>query len=460
MLASALALALLASSVGAQAAVSDGPSVTASDDAYTTSTRPTYNAGSKGKVAVGRDGSAEKVGYFKFELPSGEFHDPQLVLTVTGGSAGALQVHTTSSGWTDRGVTASNAPALGKKIGEVAVTGRAQTVKIPLDMKPDAGNAVSVAATRVDGGITRIASREKAGDVTAALSFQHETVSPGPGPAPGQQTETSLPIYVSPAPDAGSYIESFEERRAAGWSSAFYTYWPGDIRWNSEWADFVERHPEGVPVLGSPKGVDPASVRGFLDGLPQTWRDQWTMAYYQEPEDDFTTSAQRTEFRERVSEMADLVRPYGATNAVHLQEWTINPYNDKSWSGERALSEFFDVEDIDFISWSLYPAQGRSMREGIDRIKAFSEKYAPGVPWGITAAGSPVAGSAPIGGADRAERAQVVLDAAEYTAEVGGQSFGWFDFDEYQPGRDQLASKDPALAEALNTAAQLERTTP
>lgn len=273
--------------------------------------------------------------------------------------------------------------------------------------------------------------------------------------APPPPADEFMPLYVSPSPDQGSYIESFEARHEEGWATGFYTYWPGDLKWNSGWERFVEENPEGIPVVGSPKGVNPTSVHNFLDPLPQAWRDQWIMAYYQEPEDNFTTPAQREVFRERVAAMADLVRPYGVKNAVHLQEWTINPYNNQPWGGEENLAQFINAEDLDYISWSLYPAEGKSMKPGIDRIKAFSEKYAPGVPWGITAAGSPVDGSAPIGGPARDLRAQLVEEAAQYTAEVGGDAFGWFDFDEYNPGRDQLVSKDPALQEVMDDVSEI-----
>ena len=310
-----------------------------------------------------------------------------------------------------------------------------------------AGDTALVGDWDGDGADTLGVRRGSSSSVSAGSSSQE------------QSQEAKLPVFVSPTPDRGSsYMDAYEARRGAGWGTAFYTYWPGEMRWNGQWADFVARHPEGIPVLGSPKGTNASNVRGFLDELPTAWRDKWIMAYHQEPEDNFTSSAQRAEFRRSVAKMADLVRPYGVRNAVHLQEWTINPYNNHHWGTEEALAEFFDAEDIDYLSWSLYPAEGKSMKPGIDRIKAFSEKYAPGVPWGITAAGSPVPGSAPIGGSARAERAQIVREAADYTAEVGGQAFGWFDFDEFNPGRDQLAAKDPALRAALRYAAEVDYT--
>lgn len=423
----------------------------ATDDSYTTSTLPHRNSGHSGKVAVGKDGSADKIGYFKFR-PSSSLENPELVLTITGGTAGSLSVHATHSRWQERSITHANAPDVLQQVGQVSLAGGRETLVIPLDLSSGKqARSMSFAVTRSDGGVTRIGAQEASGNIGAQLRD---------GAAEADPITTTLPIYVSPAPDHGNYIQSYEARRAQGWASAFYTYWPGDIRWNNEWRNFVERHPEGIPVLGSPKGVNPANVTEFMDNLPQAWRDQWIMAYYQEPEDNFTTPAARTQFRERVGQMADLVRPYGVKNAVHLQEWTINPYNNHDWAGEEALAEFFEVEDIDYISWSLYPAEGNSMRPGINRIKAFSETYAPGIPWGITAAGSPVQGSAPIGGQAREQRAEIVLDAAQYTAEVGGQAFGWFDFDEYNPGRDQLVSKDPALRSVMSQASRIEIPTP
>lgn len=435
-------------------AANSDPSVSAiapvTDDAYTTSTMPDRRSGDVGKVAVGQIANADKVGFLKFRTGSVDLANAELALTITSGDPGALTVHLTGSGWDERSITYTNSPTVQRQVGEAALSGGSQTIAIPLDLPAWArsGEEISLAVSRTDGGISRIGAREASRVLSPQLRSTSEAADPGP-------VSTTLPVYVSPAPDSGSYIESYEARRAEGWASAFYTYWPSNVQWNGEWDAFVDRHPEGIPVVGSPKSVDPGHVRNFLDNLPQTWREQFTMAYYQEPEEDFTTPASRAQFRQDVSEMADLVRPYGVKNAVHLQEWTINPYNDKHWGGEQALSEFFNAEDVDYISWSIFPAEGRSMRPGIDRIKEFSEEHAPGVPWGITAAGSPVDSSAPIGGAARAERADIVLDAARYTAQVGGDAFGWFDHDEYNPGRDQLVAKDPALQMALTQASAI-----
>ncbi|UNX55574.1 hypothetical protein MF406_04755 [Georgenia sp. TF02-10] len=478
-LAPALALPILVGPLALPSAAADEVRVTASADTYTTSTRPDHATGSAAKVAVGADGAATKVGYLRFTPVSAG--QARLVLEVLSGTAGTLKVHATGSGWDEADLAAGGAPAVGPVLGQTELTGGWQRVTIPLDVDLEPGAQVSFALTRDDGGITRVAARENGAGRAAVLSVvptggaaaAAAPAAPAPAApaAPGadaraaaagaaqvvQQGTGELPVYVSPSPDRGnSTLEAFETRHDAGWGTALFAYFPGDMRWSQGWANLVARHPEGLPVIASPKGDDPASVRDFLDHLPQAWRDKMTVAYHQEPEEDFTTPAQRAQFRGTVAAMADLVRPYGVRNAVHLQEWTIDPYNKKPWGGEQALAEFFDPADVDFISWSLYPPEGRSMRAGIDRIEAFSEKYAPGVPWGVTAAGSPVDGSAPIGGAARAERAKIVREGAEYVAQVGGESFGWFDFDEYLPGQDNLAAKDPALTAALRHAADVQ----
>lgn len=288
------------------------------------------------------------------------------------------------------------------------------------------------------------------------LNSRGEIPAGGSSASPRPKEPEVMPLYVSPAPDSGTYLESFQARRDDGWATGLYMYWPGDMEWTAEWSSLVTENWQGIPVVGSPKSVNPASVHGFLSCLPQSWRDQWIAAYYQEPEDDFTTPAERAVFRERVSALADMVRPYGVRNAVHLQEWTINPSNEKPWAGENNLSQFINVEDIDYLSWSLYTEEGESMRPGIDRIEAFSEKYAPGIPWGITASASPVKGPAPIGGTDRALRAQIAEDGARYTVEAGGKSFGWFDWNEYRPGRDNLVAKDPELQATMARIATIE----
>lgn len=326
-------------------------------------------------------------------------------------------------------------------------------------LTPWAGASVAVPEGR-PAGCACTGGEQPAVRSATLLTSRGEPPVGGTSTSPLPSEPETMPLYVSPAPDSGTYLESFQVRKDAGWATGLYMYWPGDMEWTSDWDRFVTENWQGIPVVGSPKRVDPASVHGFFSCLPQAWRDQWIAAYYQEPEDDFTTTEERAVFRERVSDMADMVRPYGVRNAVHLQEWTINPNNSKPWAGAENLSQFINVDDIDYLSWSLYPAEGESMTAGVDRIRSFSEKYAPGIPWGITAAGSPVNGNAPLGGPARELRAKIVEDAARYVAEVGGVGFGWFDFEEYRPGRDQLVSKDPALREAMSTAADVALVAP
>ena len=293
----------------------------------------------------------------------------------------------------------------------------------------------------------------------------------------GGSTPLNLPIFASPSLGQGQdQPQAYKERYDAGWGTAFYTYWPGDFgAFTASWQTLTSEIPDGVPVLGSPKGTSASAIQGFFDPMPQAWRDKFIAAYFQEPEDNFTDDTARAQYRASVALMADRVRPYGVRNAVHLQEWAINPYNNNSWAGTTqaqryaSLAKFVQgIEDkIDYVSWSSYPAKGKSFQPGFDRIADWCATYLPGVPWGVTAAGSPVENISidPIGGAARATRAQIVRDGGDHlaaiyatTGGVGGQAFGWFDFDEYNPGRDQLASKDPALTDALLYVAQINLT--
>lgn len=292
----------------------------------------------------------------------------------------------------------------------------------------------------------------------ADLEACRATQQPEPRPRP-------LPVYCSPS-GSGSAVANYRARieGADQWATGFYAYWPGDIGpFNAAWRQMTEAYPDGLPVLGSPKG-DPTLATGrnaltaFFTALPAAWRAKFICAYWQEPEDNFVTAAERATYRARVAAMADTVRPLSVRSAVHLQEWALNPQNSNTWvtpnRGQRLAEFVTGIEGaVDYVSWSCYSNQGQSMDTRIARIKAWCEQYLPGKPWGITAAGIPV--SATDGSAARATRAALVREAANLTVAAGGQAFGWFDHDGFNEGRDQLASKDSALRAALAHAAGL-----
>lgn len=296
-------------------------------------------------------------------------------------------------------------------------------------------------------------------------------------------------VYCSPDPaETGdsSYVNAMRwhlEEGNQAWANAFYTYWPGDIgAFNTDWQSFVTAYPAGLPVLASPKG-DPvnngSAVTSFMTDLQThggaNWLSKWVMAYWQEPGQEIREGTlPLATYQARVSAMADLVRPFGARNAPHIEEWDINPFNSAAGSTEaERFAHVYEIVDgiedkLDYFSWSLYPAAGKDMRPGIDRIEKWMNQYLPGLPFGITAASSPVPLGTSSSDPARATRANLVRQAgdhilARYTATGRGpDAFGWFHFygfgtnDKDNLAADSTGTVDQQLLDALNYVAALD----
>jgi len=219
------------------------------------------------------------------------------------------------------------------------------------------------------------------------------------------------------------------------WATGAFVYYPGpwghsELRWDEYWADVVARFPTGLDTVVSPKVLDEAKLRDFCERLPQAWRDKMIFAFYQEPEDNFTTESQIADFRATVKRAGQIVRPYGIRNAVELQEWSLNPSNSTYPSGMTNTARFVDPADIDHISWSLYEKNLKNRStEMVGRVKAFMDLF-PSLTWDMSATGVSVPVGTPQDDPKRAARAAIVADFLRLALEDDRcTGFGWFDFE-------------------------------
>ena len=332
------------------------------------------------------------------------------------------------------------------------------------------------------------ALRQAVTDLAARLDQPQPEPKPEPDPDPEPEPSGGTTIYTSASTavmGGHTYVEAWRAHHerddlptgTQDWATGLFAYWPGDVGpLGADWAALLDARPDGVPVLASPKGRPdtPAGSKAldtFCTALPPAWTARFTWAYWQEPGNDFGGPGQPglAEYRARVAATAAVVRPHGCENAVHLEEWDINPYNTRTGSDfdERAahLAGFVTgIEDsIDAVSWSLYPAEGKSMVPGLQRIETWMDAHLPGVPWMLTAASSPVAVGRPLDAPQRVRRAEIVREAGEHilarhTATNGRcrLAFGWFHFAAFGGNtKDNLATTDPLLHAALEHVASL-----
>ncbi|MBG6217300.1 hypothetical protein IWX75_001755 [Arthrobacter sp. CAN_A6] len=177
-----------------------GPSLTNVADSYTVSSLPEANRGTSPKIAVGRDGKDEKTGYLTFadSRPGSASTALGLTLTFTGGTSGEISVRSVGPEWSETDITAGNAPAAGRIVGTAAVVEGKQTITIPLSGVRSENGTISLALSRDDEGISRIASREN-----SATSGPELAPLGGSGAPPVSTPPVSTPP-ASPAPSPTS----------------------------------------------------------------------------------------------------------------------------------------------------------------------------------------------------------------------------------------------------------------
>jgi hypothetical protein len=160
------------------------------------------------------------------------------------------------------------------------------------------------------------------------------------------------------------------------------------------------------------------------------------VAFWQEPEDNFTSPAQQQAYRDSVHQISQIVRPYGIRCGLELQEWTLDPTNPQPWAGTANLNQFVVPADVDNISWSVYETglKDRSQAQ-IDRVKAFMAQY-PNLSWDVSACGISVPGNGAATTAQRQLRASLAQNMITRAKAAGARGAGWFDFPSFTTALD------------------------
>jgi beta-mannanase len=184
------------------------------DDAYTSSTRRSVNFGSADKLVVGRSDGETRLSYVKFStgtLPAGA--------TITGAElrlpldskpiAATFSVSSVATGWSEKTITAANAPATGSLISSIRP--QATDVLLRLDVSKAVTRAGTYAfalrsASTTD--VTRLRSIEY-GDPTAGgpqlqLTVTRTVAAPSPTATtkPPTTAPTTAPATTAPATTA------------------------------------------------------------------------------------------------------------------------------------------------------------------------------------------------------------------------------------------------------------------
>jgi beta-mannanase len=194
-------------------------SVYASDDAYTSSARKTYNTGQADKLVAGRVGTDSKVSYLKFTV--GALADRasltgaqlRLVLDANPAASTLTLSRVADTSWTEKTLTAANAPKVGAAVGAAKPASRDTAVAFDLGKvvtKP--GSYAFALSSSARSDVVRFRAAEYGADgrpelrltVLQPASPTPTTASPRPtstktpGTTPTTSTPTVLPTTTRP----------------------------------------------------------------------------------------------------------------------------------------------------------------------------------------------------------------------------------------------------------------------
>lgn len=149
----------------------------------------------------------------------------------------------------------------------------------------------------------------------------------------------------------------------------------------------------------------PAQIQAFLDGRPAGLTCY--ASYFHEPEDNFTTAAQKAAYLASWDAYAPAFRAAGCIPTLILMKWSLNPHSGRNWH------DWYAPRDVDLLAFDAYNTRAKIGTYG-DPVKYLAPILAAStethLPWALTELGSDIpAGTRP---ADRAAWAHGVAVAA------------------------------------------------
>ncbi|MFI7541278.1 DNRLRE domain-containing protein [Actinoplanes sp. NPDC049599] len=190
------------------AATTEKTSTFSTDDAYTSSTRKTANFGSADKLVVGRTAGETRLSYVKFTpkvAAGGTVTAAELRLPVESKPVAAtLGVYSVASGWSEKTLTAANAPALGKLVGLIKPRTTDTTLSFDVStVVTRAGTYAFALKSAATSGVTRLRALEygstTAGGPELVLTVKRTTTTPTtPATTKPATVPTTAPTTLPP----------------------------------------------------------------------------------------------------------------------------------------------------------------------------------------------------------------------------------------------------------------------
>jgi hypothetical protein len=197
--ASSVTLVTVVAFSGASASASSTVSVVPSADSYVSSAATSTNFGTALQLRI--DGSPDVRSYLVFDLRSVTGVVGSATLHVYASSSASLgyEVHATSGGWTETGITFANAPAVGALVAKTGAFSAGTWTSVDVTSAVAAGGLVYFAIVDPSATAVALESRESTNSPTLELTIGGAG-SPGPSATPTAKVSPSTVPTPSATP--------------------------------------------------------------------------------------------------------------------------------------------------------------------------------------------------------------------------------------------------------------------
>jgi hypothetical protein len=354
------------------ATTTETASTYSTDDAYTSSTRRTVNFGSAGKLVVGRDNGETRTSYVKFapKVAAGAtVVGAELRLPVESKPVeAALNVYAVPGGWSERTLTAANAPALGALVASVKPRATDTTLRLDVSrVVTKAGTYAFALRSAAGAGVTRLRAIEygepASGGPELVLTVRKSTPTtpptPAPAPAPAECVTDALLVPscgVLWGAAAGGFTDTPRDQALKDWeamtgrtAAIFHAYHKGDEQFPTRAEIAMTEDPQKPRVLllnwkvaykttwaKVAAGGQDARIDKWSAYVKKNYQRKFFLALHHEPENDVQTSAASgmtaKDYAAMYRHVITRLRANGVTNAVNVLAYMGNEkWMAQSW---------------------------------------------------------------------------------------------------------------------------------
>ncbi|WP_306212956.1 CBM96 family carbohydrate-binding protein [Actinoplanes sp. RD1] len=396
------------------AATSATVSVVSTDDAYTSSTRKSVNFGTADKLVVGREAGETRLSYLKFapKLASGA--------TVTGAelrlpldskpAESTLTLYAVASTWTEKTITAANAPALGKAVASIKPKAADTTLTFDLSkVVTKAGTYAFALKSASTTAVTRLRAVEygdaASGGPELRLTVRRTVPTTAPTKAPTTaptKAPTTAPTTTVPSPAptttapaacttgallvptcgvlwgaaAGGFTDTPRDQALKDWealtgrtATIYHTYHKGDEQFPTKAEIAMTQDPAKPRVLLLNWKIAYNSTwakvaAGAQDKRIDTWSayvkknygtQKFFLALHHEPENDVNATAgsgmTAKDYAAMYRHVITRLRANGVTNAVNVIAYMGN----EKWMAQSWWKDLYPGDDVvDWIGLDSY----------------------------------------------------------------------------------------------------------